>query len=196
MVRGYAMRILVFLSVFVLGLFAAQATNVTKDSVDEATAKTEQVKAKAEKAEKVKAEKAEKAEKLKESKKAKAEKLKEEADTEKVKKESKKKVAKEAKDQEEKAEKKMMKKGVGEPEMKPIPSHVAPKASALGAPINVNTASAQELEALNGIGPVKAQAIVEYRKQHGAFKNTDDLINVPGIGDKTAETLKDQIKFR
>ena len=190
------MRILVFLSVFVLGLFAAQATNVTKDSVDEATAKTEQVKAKAEKAEKVKAEKAEKAEKLKESKKAKAEKLKEEADTEKVKKESKKKVAKEAKDQEEKAEKKMMKKGVGEPEMKPIPSHVAPKASALGAPINVNTASAQELEALNGIGPVKAQAIVEYRKQHGAFKNTDDLINVPGIGDKTAETLKDQIKFR
>ena len=196
MVRGYAMRILVFLSVFVLGLFAAQATNVAKDSVDEATAKTEQVKAKAEKAEKVKAEKAEKAEKLKESKKAKAEKLKEEADTEKVKKESKKKVAKEAKDQEEKAEKKMMKKGVGEPEMKPIPSHVAPKASALGAPINVNTASAQVLEALNGIGPVKAQAIVEYRKQHGAFKNTDDLINVPGIGDKTAETLKDQIKFR
>ncbi len=175
------MRILVFLSVFVLGLFAAEATTVAKDSVDEATAKTEKIKAKADKAEKVK-----------ESKKAKAESLKDEADTDKVKKESKKKVAKEAKDKEEKLEKKVSNK-VGEPVAKPVPSK-APAAS-MGAPINVNTASAKELEALNGIGPVKAQAIVEYRKQHGAFKNTDDLINVPGIGDKTAEALKGQVKF-
>jgi competence protein ComEA len=62
--------------------------------------------------------------------------------------------------------------------------------------VNINTASAQELESLNGVGPAKAQAIVAYRKQNGEFKTTEDLGKVPGIGDKTLENLKGTIKVR
>lgn len=62
--------------------------------------------------------------------------------------------------------------------------------------VNINTASAQELESLNGVGPAKAQAIVAYRKQNGDFKTTEDLGKVPGIGDKTLENLKGAIKVR
>ncbi|MGR2661937.1 ComEA family DNA-binding protein [Chromobacterium haemolyticum] len=61
------------------------------------------------------------------------------------------------------------------------------------AAVNINTANQQELEALNGIGPVKAKAIVEYRAKHGAFKSVDDLKNVSGIGDKTLEKLRSEI---
>ena len=50
------------------------------------------------------------------------------------------------------------------------------------AQININTASPEQLDGLKGIGPTKAQAIVDYRRQHGAFKTVDDLQNVPGIG--------------
>lgn len=59
-----------------------------------------------------------------------------------------------------------------------------------GEKININTASASELEALPGIGPSKAAAIVEYRKQNGPFKTLDDLVNVSGIGDKSLENIK------
>ncbi|NLW17198.1 MAG: ComEA family DNA-binding protein [Firmicutes bacterium] len=56
--------------------------------------------------------------------------------------------------------------------------------------ININTATAAELETLPGIGPVKAQAIVEYRQQNGAFARIEDLTKVSGIGPKTFERLK------
>lgn len=56
------------------------------------------------------------------------------------------------------------------------------------AQININTASPEQLDSLKGIGPTKAQAIVDYRRQHGAFKSIDELQNVPGIG---PATLKD-----
>ena len=57
-------------------------------------------------------------------------------------------------------------------------------------PVNVNTASAVELAAIKGIGPAKAQAIVEHREKNGAFKSVDDLKQVRGIGDKMLEQLR------
>ena len=53
--------------------------------------------------------------------------------------------------------------------------------------ININTASADELMSLQGIGEKKAEAIVEFRKTNGFFKQPEDLIKVPGIGPKTLE---------
>lgn len=62
-----------------------------------------------------------------------------------------------------------------------------------GAKVNINTADAAALEALPGIGPAKAKAVIEHRTKNGAFKTIDDFKNVPGIGDKTVEELKDKI---
>ncbi|STZ77264.1 ComEA family DNA-binding protein [Bergeriella denitrificans] len=60
------------------------------------------------------------------------------------------------------------------------------------ASVNINTASQSELEALPGVGPAKAKAIVEYRKQHGAFKSTEELKNVKGIGEGIYSKLKNE----
>lgn len=59
--------------------------------------------------------------------------------------------------------------------------------------ININTASAAELDALPGIGPTTAQKIIEYRDQNGPFINAEDIINVSGIGPGTYERIKDLI---
>jgi competence protein ComEA len=58
------------------------------------------------------------------------------------------------------------------------------------AAVNINTATKEELDSLKGIGPVKAQAIVDYRSKNGPFKSVDDLKNVPGIGPKTLEDIR------
>lgn len=58
------------------------------------------------------------------------------------------------------------------------------------APINLNTATATELEKLPGVGPATALRIVEFRTKNGAFKKIEDLMNVRGIGEKTFLTLK------
>jgi len=58
---------------------------------------------------------------------------------------------------------------------------------------DINTASAKELEALPGIGEVKSNAIVQYRKDYGLFRDIRDIINVSGIGEKTFENIKDLI---
>src|SRR5919109_4348471 len=58
--------------------------------------------------------------------------------------------------------------------------------------INVNTASATELEALSGIGEVLAATIVEYRTQNGPFTAVDELLDVSGIGPATLEEIRDQ----
>lgn len=59
--------------------------------------------------------------------------------------------------------------------------------------ININTASAEELDTLPGIGPSIAQRIVEYRTQNGPFATIDEIINVSGIGPATFEKIKDLI---
>ena len=61
--------------------------------------------------------------------------------------------------------------------------------------INVNTASANHLEALPGIGPVKAAAVVQYREEHGWFRHADELIHVHGIGPKTLEKIRPLISL-
>jgi comEA protein len=59
--------------------------------------------------------------------------------------------------------------------------------------ININIATVEELDALPGIGPSKAQAIVDYREKESIFTKPEDIKNVSGIGDKTYEQIKDYI---
>jgi competence protein ComEA len=56
--------------------------------------------------------------------------------------------------------------------------------------VNINTADETQLETLNGIGPVLASSIVQYRTEHGPFNSVDDLDNVSGIGPATLEKLR------
>jgi competence protein ComEA len=60
-------------------------------------------------------------------------------------------------------------------------------------PVNINTASIQELQNLPNIGLTKAEAIVNYRQQHGSFKKVEDIQNVAGIGASTFEKIKEFI---
>jgi competence protein ComEA len=62
-----------------------------------------------------------------------------------------------------------------------------------GFPININTASRNTLTALPGIGETKAQAIIDYRTEHGPFTDPEQLMDVSGIGPATYEKLKDLI---
>ena len=63
----------------------------------------------------------------------------------------------------------------------------------LGSAVNVNTASAAELETLPGIGAKTAARIVEYRQKNGPFKKIEELMNIQGIGEKNFLKLKSQI---
>jgi competence protein ComEA len=59
--------------------------------------------------------------------------------------------------------------------------------------VDLNRATADELETLPGIGPAKAAAIVQHREEHGPFRVAGDLRAVPGIGEKTFQTLADRV---
>jgi len=68
--------------------------------------------------------------------------------------------------------------------------------NAYAAPVNINKADAETIaESLNGIGLKKAQAIIQYRKENGAFKTVNELANVKGIGEKTIKKNKADIHF-
>ena len=63
------------------------------------------------------------------------------------------------------------------------------------AGVNLNTATADELEALPGVGKAKAAAIVEYREQNGGFKSKEELKQVKGIGDKIYAQVENEIEI-
>jgi competence protein ComEA len=74
---------------------------------------------------------------------------------------------------------------------KPAPR--AAKAATPAGPVNINTASVAELDALPGIGTKTAALIVEYRQKNGPFKKVEELMNVRGIGEKNFLKLKPQL---
>jgi len=57
-------------------------------------------------------------------------------------------------------------------------------------PININTATASELEEVPGIGPSTAQKILDTRKSYGSFKSVDDLLSIKGIGEKRLDKMR------
>ena len=59
--------------------------------------------------------------------------------------------------------------------------------------VDINTAEAEQLKTLNGIGDSKAKSIIEYREQNGGFKSIEEIKNVTGIGEKMFEKIKDSI---
>lgn len=61
------------------------------------------------------------------------------------------------------------------------------------AAVNVNTATQSELEAVKGLGPAKAKAIIEYREAHGSFKHLDELDKVKGIGKASIDKMKGEL---
>lgn len=81
----------------------------------------------------------------------------------------------------------------------PRQGEAAPMAPAVGGggapagPVNINTATAAELETLSGVGPKTAEAIVEYREANGPFESIEGIMNVPGIGEGTFEKIRDEI---
>lgn len=60
-------------------------------------------------------------------------------------------------------------------------------------PVNINTATKEQLMTLEGIGEVKAQAILDYRRENGYFYTVDELTKVTGIGDKTLDKIRASI---
>ena len=58
------------------------------------------------------------------------------------------------------------------------------------SPVNINTATAEELQTLPGIGPAVSKRILDYRQKNGSFKKPEDLMNVRGIGEKSFLKLK------
>ena len=70
----------------------------------------------------------------------------------------------------------------------------APGEDPAGAPVNLNSATAEQLDQLDGVGPATAQKIVAYRQAHGGFRSVSELDQVPGIGEKKLAALKDRVR--
>ena len=67
----------------------------------------------------------------------------------------------------------------------------APKpAATTAAPVNLNTATAEQLATIPGVGPKMAERIIDYRQKNGGFKKIEDLMNVSGVGEKSFLKMK------
>lgn len=74
-----------------------------------------------------------------------------------------------------------------------IPALSGPDRSGKDWLIDLNSATQEELETLPGIGPAKARAILEYRRQYGGFVSAEEIMEVRGIGQATYDKIKDRI---
>jgi competence protein ComEA len=74
----------------------------------------------------------------------------------------------------------------------PAPAAGAPAAPSL--PVNLNTATLEQLDTLDGVGPATAQKIIDFRTAHGGFGSVDDLDQIPGIGEKKLAGLREQVR--
>jgi competence protein ComEA len=63
------------------------------------------------------------------------------------------------------------------------------------APVSLNSATAEQLDTLDGVGPATAQKILDWRREHGSFRSIDDLGEVPGIGPKRLAALRDKVQL-
>ena len=83
----------------------------------------------------------------------------------------------------------------GAPAAASVPAGGAAAAGAApGPPISLNSATAEQLDTLDGVGPATAQKIIAWRTQHGGFRSVADLGQVPGIGPKKLAALKDRVQ--
>jgi competence protein ComEA len=71
----------------------------------------------------------------------------------------------------------------------------ASSGSTPASPVSLNSASEEQLETLDGVGPATAQKILDWRQQHGGFRTVDDLAEVPGIGPKRLAALKPKVQL-
>jgi competence protein ComEA len=71
----------------------------------------------------------------------------------------------------------------------------AGEAAAAQAPVSLNSATAEQLDTLDGVGPATAQKILDWRREHGGFSSIDDLGEVPGIGPKRLAALRGKVQL-
>jgi competence protein ComEA len=85
-----------------------------------------------------------------------------------------------------------------------VPRRGATDAAAVGAgvpggpaqpPVSLNTATAEQLDTLDGVGPATAAKILDWRRQHGGFRSIDDLGEIPGIGPKRLAALRTKVQL-
>ena len=67
--------------------------------------------------------------------------------------------------------------------------------AATQTPVSLNSATAAQLDTLDGVGPATAQKILDYRREHGGFRSIDDLGEVPGIGPKRMAALRGKVQL-
>jgi competence protein ComEA len=72
------------------------------------------------------------------------------------------------------------------------PGAAAPAAPA--QPVNLNTATLEQLDTLDGVGPATAQKILDYRTEHGGFGSVEELDQIPGIGEKRLAALRERVR--